>query len=97
MPEIEKPRRIGPFRLATELLGFVERQLDAVRSDLGPRVAGFARLIVVALALGAVAFLFFSAARLAQRGDESARELLVRPAPGETAREPCIPPESTES
>ena len=52
MRETQEPRRIGPFRLATELLAFVERQLDAVRRDLGPRVAGWARLAVVALTAG---------------------------------------------
>ena len=41
---------------------------------------------LVALTLGAIAFLFFSAARLAQSGNESARELLVRPPPAEKAR-----------
>lgn len=91
MRETQEPRRIGPFRLATELLAFVERQLDAVRRDLGPRVAGWARLVVVALTLAAVGGLVFSLTRLARRGNESVRELLVRPAPDGPERQPCSP------
>ncbi len=91
MRETQEPRRIGPFRLATELLAFVERQLDGVRRDLGPRVAGWARLVVVALTLAAVGGLVLSLTRLLQRGDVSALELLVRPAPVGAERQPCSP------
>jgi hypothetical protein len=43
--------RMGPFQFMVELLRWVERQLDKVSRELGPKPGGCARLLVVCLLL----------------------------------------------
>ena len=61
-------KRAGPGWILAPLvrwcLEFAAAQIDAVRAELGPRVSGIARLVVIAVALATPVFLAVSSVRV---------------------------------